>query len=145
MDTAVVVTQVAPTWVDVLNTASQWVIALLVPLALAQWSKWRGVQQTAQQTADQERAITTAVLSVQQDGIKLLKQNLPVPPGPDRLAVAVQRAKSLAPAALSETSDQEIELRVEANVAALALATPLSIRPPQLSGIPSIYPGPNHE
>lgn len=140
MDTPTTVVTTVPTWIDVLNTGSQVALAALIPWVLVQWNKWRGVQQTAQEKRDQEQAVLTSVLSVQQEGIKALKAHQPVPPGPERLAEAVSRAKSLAPGPMGKLSDEEIELRVEANVAALALSQPISIRPPTISVRGSIYP-----
>lgn len=134
--------QAAPTWLDVIDTLSRLLIVALVPLGLMQWNKWRGVKQTAQEKLDQASAVTTAVLSVQQDAIKSYRESGTVLPGPARLVEAINRARSLEPVATARLSDQELELRVEANVAALQLpsvrppAYSSSIRPPSFSIVP---------
>lgn len=120
----------APTWVDVIDGLSKLLLIALIPWATIQWNKWRGAQLSVQQKIDQDRAVTTAVLSVQQDAIKSYRQTGSVLPGPARLVEAIHRARSLEPQATSRMTDQELELRVEANVAALAIG---SIRPPGLS------------
>jgi len=121
----------APTWVDVIDALSKLLIVALVPWALLQWNKWRGHKLTVQEKLDQDRAVTTAVLSVQQDAVNQYRETGNVLPGPARLVEAIHRARSLEPQATARMTDQELELRVEANVAAMAIG---SVRPPPSMG-----------
>lgn len=113
-----------------IGAVCQALIIVLTPWALMQWNKWRGVKLTAQEKVDQDRAITTAVLSIEQDAIKQFKETGSLMPGPDKLLSAIERAKGLEPVAVTKLSEAELEMRVEANVALLGSG---SIRPPGYS------------
>lgn len=124
-------------WIPIVDAV--WKLAM-IPLAVAgvfALVRLSGFKLTQQQQLELKSAVETSMLSIEEQGIKAWKDHSAKIPGPEKLALAVNKARELAPDGLQKYSDDELRVYTEA---ALAKARPLlSSPPPPISS--SLPPG----
>jgi hypothetical protein len=117
-----------------------WKLAL-IPLAVAgvlYLVRLSGFKLTQQQTLELKQAVETSMLAIEAEGLKAWKDHSARIPGPEKLDLAVRRARELSKDGLQNYSDAELATYTEA---ALVLARPLISTPPPPSS--SLIPPPS--